>query len=87
MFSLREILKGCSIKLKPYDLNQYFPVGGFGDQELERWQIVNLAIKRAQEYYGAVYQKENIYVIGDTLVISNVERFWDQKHCGCYMSL
>lgn len=60
------IERGARIKLAPYDLNKYFPVGGFGDQELERWQIVDLAIKRAEEYYGVTYQKENIYVIGDT---------------------
>jgi phosphoglycolate phosphatase len=60
------IEKAARIKLKHYDLDEYFPVGGFGDHELERWEIVEQAIKRAQDHYGTRYQKENIYVIGDT---------------------
>ncbi|QEK12768.1 hypothetical protein FQB35_10745 [Crassaminicella thermophila] len=60
------IEKGARIKLKAYDLNKYFPVGGFGDEELERWQIIHKAVESAQAFHNITYDKENIYVIGDT---------------------
>lgn len=60
------IERGARIKLKPHDLNKYFPVGGFGDVVLERWQMIHQAIENAQVYHGLEYEKENIYVVGDT---------------------
>lgn len=58
--------QGARLKLSPHNINRYFPVGGFGDEEKERWQIIQHAIEKAQEYTKINFKKENIYVIGDT---------------------
>ncbi|QZY53751.1 HAD family hydrolase [Crassaminicella profunda] len=60
------IERGARLKLEVHDLNQYFLVGGFGDEEVERWEIIQRAIQRAQKVHEIKYHKENIYVIGDT---------------------
>ncbi|QXM05528.1 HAD family hydrolase [Crassaminicella indica] len=60
------IEKGARIKLKPHNLNKYFKVGAFGDEAIERWEMVHKAIQRAQAFNGIIYNRENIYVIGDT---------------------
>ncbi|WZL71906.1 HAD hydrolase-like protein [Clostridiaceae bacterium 35-E11] len=60
------IERGARIKLKPHDLNRYFPVGGFGDERIERWQMIHQAIENAERHHGVEYTKENIFVIGDT---------------------
>ncbi|AOT72191.1 HAD family hydrolase [Geosporobacter ferrireducens] len=60
------IERGARIKLAPQDLNRYFPVGGYGDAALERWQIIEQAVKRSNEHYKVIFQPEDIYVIGDT---------------------
>lgn len=60
------IEKGARIKLKTHDLNKYFQIGGFGDEALERWEIIHKAIENAQMIKNIKYDKENIYVIGDT---------------------
>ena len=57
---------GARIKLESHDLNSYFPVGGFGDVEREKWDAAKEAIQKTQEYYKVEFKKENIYIIGDT---------------------
>ncbi|TCO72261.1 HAD family hydrolase [Marinisporobacter balticus] len=58
--------KGARIKLESHDLNKYFQTGGFGDEALERWNIIHKAVENAQEFKGITYDYDNIYVIGDT---------------------
>ncbi|MCT4620133.1 MAG: HAD hydrolase-like protein [Marinisporobacter sp.] len=60
------IERGARIKLEVHDLNQHFQVGGFGDDKVERWEIIQRAIHLAEVVHGIKYMKENIYVIGDT---------------------
>lgn len=58
--------KGARLKLSHLGLDQYFKIGGFGDEDAERWQIIKKAIEKAESFYEINFQKENIYVLGDT---------------------
>ena len=52
------------IKLARFELDSYFPVGGFGDHHAERWRVVDTAWSAAREHYG---DGESVpWVIGDT---------------------
>ena len=57
---------GARLKLSVDKLNRYFPIGGFGNEEYERWEIINHAIEKSVLFYDIDFKKENIFVIGDT---------------------
>ena len=57
---------GARLKLSVDKLNSYFPIGGFGNEEYERWEIINHAIEKSMLFYDIDFKKENIFVIGDT---------------------
>lgn len=58
--------RGARLKLSHLGLDKYFKIGGFGDEDAERWEIIKKAIENAQSFYKTDFKKENIYVIGDT---------------------
>lgn len=60
------IEKGARLKLSPDKMNRFFPVGGFGDEGIERWQVIRNAIVKSQEFYRIDFGPDNIYIIGDT---------------------
>jgi len=60
------IEKGARIKLEIDGLNRFFPTGGFGDEPMERWQVIEKAIFNSTVYFGTGFESENIYIIGDT---------------------
>lgn len=60
------IEKGARLKLSVDNMNRYFPTGSFGERLMERYQLIEKAIANAEEYYKLKFQKDNIYVIGDT---------------------
>ncbi|MCT4596000.1 MAG: HAD hydrolase-like protein [Anaeromicrobium sp.] len=60
------MMDGARIKLSSHKLNSYFPTGGFGDELMERWEVIKRAIEEGEKHYKTKYQKENIYIIGDT---------------------
>jgi phosphoglycolate phosphatase-like HAD superfamily hydrolase len=57
---------GARVKIGRFDLNRYFPVGGFGDVHCERPDIMRDAVKNAEAYYGRKFDPRKIWVIGDT---------------------
>lgn len=57
---------GARIKLEAQDLNKYFSTGGFGDEGLQRWEIILKAIEEAEKCTQIKFDKDDIYVIGDT---------------------
>ena len=59
------------IKLRRYGLDGYFLEGGFGGDHPERPEVVADAITKCQALSGAVYERNEIFVIGDS--ISDVE--------------
>jgi len=52
-------------KLKKVGLNNYFKIGGFGSDDKNRTNLVNLAIKRAEENAGFTFNN-NVFLFGDT---------------------
>ena len=52
-------------KLKKANLDHYFRVGGFGTDDIERANLVKLAIKRAIENFGFKFYN-NVSLFGDT---------------------
>ncbi len=58
---------GAETKLKSVGLDEYFPVGGFGDDYGEKWDAALKGIREAENYYGRSFGKENIYIIGDSI--------------------
>lgn len=57
---------GAEIKLGSVGLNGYFDFGGFGDFPGEKWDAAKAAVEKAGQIAGKPFDKENIYVIGDT---------------------
>lgn len=60
------VRRGALIKLGAFSLDGYFPVGAFGDDGAERWQLVPIARRRAESHYGVSYASNRTFVIGDS---------------------
>ncbi|MFC4770006.1 HAD hydrolase-like protein [Effusibacillus consociatus] len=58
---------GGRIKLGPFGLNRYFPVGGFCTTIVERYQVLQEGIERARNHYKINFTPDQVIVIGDTL--------------------
>ena len=56
----------CRIKLDKFNLNRYFPVGGFGGDYEQREDVITAAIEASNECYNWCGNSEDIWVIGDT---------------------
>ncbi len=54
------------IKLSPFGLARYFPVGAFGSDGGERHALVAVARERAFACYGKSYRDRQVFVIGDS---------------------
>jgi len=61
------ISSGARVKLSPHGLNDYFPVGGFGDDHRERAELTRIAAERAAEHYGRSFVPGRVVVIGDSI--------------------
>lgn len=61
------IADGAREKLSPHGLNDYFPVGGFGDDHRERARLTRLAAVRAEEHYQCSFDPGRVVVIGDSV--------------------
>ncbi len=60
--------RGAETKLKSVGLDHYFTVGGFGDDVMgEKWDAAMIGVRKAESYYGVKFEKENIYIIGDSV--------------------
>ena len=51
-------------KLRKVNIDYYFKVGGFGNDDLDRANLVRLAIERAKKYYGFQFNN-NVFLFGD----------------------
>ncbi len=61
------IMSGARIKLVTSGLYRYFPLGAFGSDHENRNLLPPLAVKRAQQYYGKFFDKNDIWIIGDSI--------------------
>lgn len=53
-------------KLDVFDLNRYFPVGGFGSDCADRNRLARVALERACRHYGKRFEPKRCWVVGDT---------------------
>jgi len=51
-------------KIKKVDLDRYFKVGGFGSENINRAELVKIAIKKAQEKFNFIFDR-NVFLFGD----------------------
>jgi phosphoglycolate phosphatase len=51
-------------KMKKLNLNHYFQVGGFGNENINRTELVKIAIKKAQSNFNFIFSN-NVYLFGD----------------------
>jgi phosphoglycolate phosphatase len=57
---------GARLKLNTFDLNQFFPVGAFGDDSEDRNLLLPFAVKRLLDSQPISVSYEHCVVIGDT---------------------
>lgn len=57
---------GARMKLDRFELNPYFPVGGFCERPAERYEVLQNGVEQAKAYYGVNFHPEQVVVIGDT---------------------
>jgi phosphoglycolate phosphatase-like HAD superfamily hydrolase len=58
---------GARIKLQPFSLNQFFPMGAFGSDSQDRMALPAIAHKRAVEHFEHDFTPEDIVIIGDAI--------------------
>ena len=60
------IERGARLKLGPFDLNRFFPFGGFASDHPERAEIARIAREKAEAATGIAFAAERVVVVGDT---------------------
>ncbi|GAQ94762.1 phosphoglycolate phosphatase, HAD superfamily [Thermodesulfovibrio aggregans] len=58
--------KGARIKLEPFGLNYFFPIGAFGSDHEDRNQLLPIAVRRFFERFNNSIDFHQCVVIGDT---------------------
>ena len=57
---------GARTKLKSLGLNEYFDMGGFGDEPGEKWDIARKSIARAEKLFNTSFTRDRLFIIGDS---------------------
>lgn len=57
---------GARAKLAPFELNRFFPAGGFGSDSADRREVARFARDRCAAHYGISPAPERVVVVGDT---------------------
>ena len=57
---------GARLKLKPFGLNRFFPVGAFGNDGEDRNLLLPIAVQRLRESGSVSVSYEHCVVVGDT---------------------
>ncbi len=60
------VQKGARLKLEPYFLNDFFPLGAFGDDSEDRNLLLPIAVRRLSETVSIEVSWSDCVVIGDT---------------------
>ena len=61
------IREGAEIKLHRFGLDRFFAFGAFGCEHPHRFELVGMAIKRAEAFSGVAFRSSCITVVGDTI--------------------
>jgi phosphoglycolate phosphatase-like HAD superfamily hydrolase len=59
--------RGARMKLAPFGLNEYFPIGAFGCDSASRLELPAVAQQRGKSYYDIDFKPEDIIIIGDSI--------------------
>jgi phosphoglycolate phosphatase len=59
--------QGAAIKLKPFNLMQYFSFGVFGSDHAERDNLPLIALRKVQQKFNESYAPDRVVIIGDTV--------------------
>jgi phosphoglycolate phosphatase-like HAD superfamily hydrolase len=57
---------GARIKLEAFDLNRFFPDGGFASDDPDRGRIGQIAYRKLSALTGINFRAEDVTVVGDT---------------------
>jgi len=59
--------KGAGIKLKPFNLEQYFSFGVFGSDHAERDNLPLIVLRKVYQKFNEKYAPDRVVIIGDTV--------------------
>jgi phosphoglycolate phosphatase-like HAD superfamily hydrolase len=57
---------GAKGKLEFLSIGHFFKTGAYGDEALDRKELVGVAIDNAQRYYQKRFDKDHVFYLGDT---------------------
>ncbi len=60
------VRRGAEVKLRHFDLWNFFRLGGFGDGHFERDDVARSAVKEVESHFGRPVNPAKVWVIGDT---------------------
>ncbi|HLA79554.1 MAG TPA: HAD family hydrolase [Vicinamibacteria bacterium] len=58
---------GARIKLRPLDLDRYFPFGAYGSDSEDRYTLPSLAVARAHACTGVRFEGKRVVIVGDSV--------------------
>lgn len=61
------VKEAAKLKLTSTGLFRYFPAGAYGDDADERWKLIEIAIRKSEEHYKSVFDRNNVFMIGDSV--------------------
>ncbi|HNQ78208.1 MAG TPA: HAD family hydrolase [Acidobacteriota bacterium] len=61
------VREAAEIKLGSTGLSRFFPAGAYGSDASERWELIPIAVGRAETHYGREFPAERTYMIGDSV--------------------
>lgn len=67
--------EGAHIKLSRFDLGRYFPFGAFGDDAVDRRDLVPIALERAAAL-ARRFEPHETLIVGDSLLDVDCARAW-----------
>ena len=59
--------RSAMIKLSPFSLERFFPVGAFASDDSDRDKLPPIAVDRAERNWNVEFQNESVFVVGDTI--------------------
>jgi len=61
------VSEGARLKLEAVDFQQYFQIGGFGDDSKDRNDLPPVAQNRAEKHFNITFKSDDIWIIGDSI--------------------
>jgi phosphoglycolate phosphatase len=58
---------GARLKVEPMGLNGHFPFGAFGSDHEDRHLLPALAVKRARDFTGHLFEGKSVVIVGDSI--------------------